>query len=169
MALHFLPSRNWWCQLRGSYVIYILWVKQKPRLTSYKMVSARKWLYVNPSDSICTRNKGTEPRVPVWHSGTCEAFFIHVGSAREAIEKKGSFKSTVYKESSKSYACRAKIKKLGYSGTFSGKRNKIKQLQSQLAEKPGTSGQTGTSRKSNKIPMRLWLKPVQRAQPCVPT
>jgi hypothetical protein len=26
-------------------------------------------------------NEGTELRVPIWHSGTCKAFFIHVGSA----------------------------------------------------------------------------------------
>ncbi len=25
--------------------------------------------------------EGTELRVPVWHSGTCKAFLIHVGSA----------------------------------------------------------------------------------------
>jgi hypothetical protein len=37
--------------------------------------------------------EGTELRVPIWHSGTREAFLIHVGSAREAIEKKGYFKS----------------------------------------------------------------------------
>ncbi len=35
-----------------------------------------------------------EPRVPIWHSGTREAFLIHVGFAQEAIKKKGSFKST---------------------------------------------------------------------------
>ncbi len=45
----------------------------------------------------------------------------------------------VYTESSKSYACCAKIKKLGYSGTFVYKRDTIKQLQSQLAEMTGTS------------------------------
>ena len=37
--------------------------------------------------------EGTELRVPIWHSGMREAFLIHVGSAREAIEKKGYFKS----------------------------------------------------------------------------
>jgi hypothetical protein len=37
--------------------------------------------------------EGTKLRVPIWHSGTREAFLIHVGSAREAIEKKGYFKS----------------------------------------------------------------------------
>jgi hypothetical protein len=37
--------------------------------------------------------EGTELRVPIWHSGTREAFLIHVGSAQEAIEKKGYFKS----------------------------------------------------------------------------
>ena len=38
-------------------------------------------------------NSGMELRVPIWHSGTCETFLIHVGSAREAIKKKGYFKS----------------------------------------------------------------------------
>ncbi len=33
-------------------------------------------------------NKGTEIRVPIWHSGMREAFLIHAGSAQEAIEKK---------------------------------------------------------------------------------
>jgi hypothetical protein len=33
--------------------------------------------------------EGSELRVPTWHSGTRKAFLIHVGSAREAIEKKG--------------------------------------------------------------------------------
>ena len=54
-------------------------------------------------------NSGTELRVPIWHSGTREAFLIHVGSAREAIEKKGFFKS--FEEHSKDYAeKRAKVK-----------------------------------------------------------
>ena len=77
-------------------------------------------------------NKGTELQVPIWHSGMREAFFIHVGSAREVIEKKGYFES--YKESSESYAelC-----------------EKIKQLKIQLSELDETSGQTGTSQKFN--------------------
>jgi hypothetical protein len=29
--------------------------------------------------------KGTELRVPIWHSSMCEAILIHVGSALEAI------------------------------------------------------------------------------------
>ncbi len=37
--------------------------------------------------------EGTELRVPIWHSGMREAFLIHVGSAQEAIKKKGYFKS----------------------------------------------------------------------------
>ncbi len=39
-------------------------------------------------------NEVTEPRAPVWHSGTRKAFLTHVRSAQEAIEKKGYFKST---------------------------------------------------------------------------
>jgi hypothetical protein len=63
------------------------------RRRSTRIASARKWLYTNPSDSMCTRNEGTEPRVPVWHSGTREAFLTLVRSAQEAIEKKGSSRS----------------------------------------------------------------------------
>ncbi len=56
-------------------------------------------------------NEGTELRVPIWHSGTREAFLIHVGSAREEIKKMGYFKS--YEE---------------HSGTFAEKCEKIKEL-----------------------------------------
>ncbi len=38
--------------------------------------------------------KGMELRVPIWHSGMCKAFLIHVGLAQEAIKKKGYFKPT---------------------------------------------------------------------------
>ena len=34
-------------------------------------------------------NKGMELQVPIWHSGTREAYLIHMGSAQEAIKKKG--------------------------------------------------------------------------------
>ncbi len=60
-------------------------------------------------------NKGTELRDPIWHSGTREAFLIHMGSAWEAIEKKGYFKS--FEE---------------YSETLADKREKIKELRDQL-------------------------------------
>ena len=56
-------------------------------------------------------NSGTELRVPIWHSGTREAFLIHVGSAREAIEKKGFLKS--FEEHSDDYAEKCeKVKEL---------------------------------------------------------
>jgi hypothetical protein len=48
--------------------------------------------------------EGTELRVSIWHSGIREAFLIHMGSAREAIKKKGYFKE--------------------YSGTFAEKRER---------------------------------------------
>ncbi len=54
-------------------------------------------------------NEGTELRVPIWHSGTRDAFLIHVGSSQEAIEKKEYFKS-----------CEE------YSRTFANKRERIK-------------------------------------------
>jgi hypothetical protein len=59
--------------------------------------------------------EGTELRVPIWHSGTREAFLIHVGSAREGIEKKGYFKS--FEDQSDEY---------------SEKRGKVKELKKQL-------------------------------------
>ena len=65
-----------------------------------------------------------------------------MGSAREAIEKKGYFKS--FEE---------------YSETYTDKREKIKEVKDQLTAlkeasetSAETSGQTGTSRKSNKNP-----------------
>ena len=42
-----------------------------------------------PSDSICTRNEGTGPRVPSRDSGAREAFLTFVRSAQEAIGRKG--------------------------------------------------------------------------------
>jgi hypothetical protein len=69
-----------------------------------------------------------------------KTFLIHVGSAREAIKKKGYFKS--FEE---------------YSETFADKHEKIKELKDQLTAlkeasetSAKTSGQAGTSRKSNK-------------------
>ena len=38
--------------------------------------------------------KGMELKVPIWHSGTREAFLIHVGSAQEVIEKRATSEPT---------------------------------------------------------------------------
>jgi len=59
--------------------------------------------------------EGTELRVPIWHSGTREAFLIHVGSAHKAIKKKGYFKSFE-----------------DHSEDYSTKREKVKELKKQL-------------------------------------
>jgi hypothetical protein len=78
--------------------------------------------------------KGTELQVPIWHSGTHEAFLIHVGSALEAIERKGYFKAD--EESNKVYTeqCSA-----------------IKQAKVQLAELDDSTGKEArTSAKSIK-------------------
>ncbi len=75
-------------------------------------------------------NKGTELRVPIWHSGTRKAFLIHVETSQEGIKKNGYFKS--YEE---------------YLVTFADKRERIKHLKSQLAELDETYG---TSKKSGK-------------------
>ena len=39
-------------------------------------------------------NKGTELQVPIWHSGTREAFLIHLETAREATKKRGRLYGT---------------------------------------------------------------------------
>jgi hypothetical protein len=59
--------------------------------------------------------EGTELRVPIWHSGMRETFLIHMGSAQEAIKKKGYFKS--FEEQFADY---------------SEKREKVKELRKQL-------------------------------------
>jgi hypothetical protein len=40
--------------------------------------------------------------IPIWHTGTCEAFLMHVSTALDAIKKRGTFKA--YKEAVKAYA-----------------------------------------------------------------
>ncbi len=76
--------------------------------------------------------KGMELHVPIWHSGMWEAFLIHVGSAQEAIKKKGYFKA--FKENTEAY-----VELCG----------KIKSAKAQLAELDKfTSGEVGTSKKS---------------------
>ncbi len=61
--------------------------------------------------------KGADLQVPVCHSNMRKAFLIHVGSAQEAIKRKGYFKA--YIESNEVY-----MEQCG----------KIKQLKAQLAE-----------------------------------
>ena len=97
-------------------------------------------------------NKGMELWAPIWHSGMREAFLIHVGSAGEAIKKKWYFMSN--KESSKTYAEQC---------------NKIKQLKSQLLNWMKLLVKPELCKNPTKIPIRLWLKPVQQAQPCMST
>ncbi len=76
--------------------------------------------------------EGMELRVSIWHSGTREAFLIHVGSAREAIEKKGYFKA--YEENNEAYV---------------ELRGKIKSAKAKLATLDESAiGEAGTSKKS---------------------
>jgi hypothetical protein len=51
-----------------------------------------------------------ELRLPIWHCGTCKAFFMHVSSALSAIEKQGTFKA--YKEAHEAYVEQRKVVKL---------------------------------------------------------
>jgi hypothetical protein len=79
-------------------------------------------------------SKGTELRVPIWHSGTRKAFLIHVGSALEAIKRKGYFKA--YIESNKAYV---------------EQRSRIKLAKAQLTKLDDcTNGEAETSRSSTK-------------------
>ena len=78
--------------------------------------------------------KGMGLRVPTWHSGTREAFLIHVGSAQEAIKKKGYFKA--YEEINEAYV---------------ELRGKIKSAKAQVATLDESAiGEGGTSKKSKK-------------------
>ncbi len=78
--------------------------------------------------------KGKELQDPIWHSGTCKSFLIHVGSAQEAIKKKGFFKA--YNKASKAH--------LEHCGA-------IKQAKAKPAKIGGSTGEeAGTSKKSKK-------------------
>jgi hypothetical protein len=50
-----------------------------------------------------------ELRLPIWHCGTREAFLMHVSSALDAIEKRGTFKA--YKEAHEAYLEQKKVAK----------------------------------------------------------
>jgi hypothetical protein len=78
--------------------------------------------------------KGTELRVPIWHSSMFEAFFIHVGSVLEAVKRKGYFKA--YKEANEAYV-----------EHFS----RVEQAKAQLAKlDDSTNGEAGPPKKSTK-------------------
>ncbi len=63
-------------------------------------MSPRNNMFKRPS--LPTRiGNGTELQVPIWHSGMRKAFLIHVGSALEAIKRKGYLKA--YKEANEAY------------------------------------------------------------------
>ena len=80
-----------------------------------------------------------------------EAFLIHVGSAREVIEKKGYFKA--YEENNKAYV---------------ELRGKIKSAKAQLATLDKSAiGEAGTSKKS-KRPKRLLQRMTKLPQRCEP-
>ncbi len=46
-------------------------------------------------------------RLPIWHSGTHEAFLMHMSSALNAIKKRGTFKA--YKEAHETYVEQRKV------------------------------------------------------------
>jgi hypothetical protein len=62
-----------------------------------KMVSALK----SDQGLKTTIGKDVKLCIPIWHTGMCEAFLMHVSRALDAIKKWGSFKA--YKEAIKAY------------------------------------------------------------------
>ncbi len=50
-----------------------------------------------------------ELRLPIWHCGMHEAFLMHVSSALDAIEKRGTFKA--YKEAHEAYVDQREVAK----------------------------------------------------------
>jgi hypothetical protein len=48
-----------------------------------------------------TIREDTELCIPIWHTGTHEAFLMHVSTALDTIKKRGTFKA--YKEAVKAY------------------------------------------------------------------
>jgi hypothetical protein len=48
-----------------------------------------------------TIGENAELRIPIWHTGTREAFLMHVSTVLDTIEKRGTFKA--YKEAAKAY------------------------------------------------------------------
>jgi hypothetical protein len=80
--------------------------------------------------------KGTKFPVPVWHSTTCVAFLIHMGSALEVIKKKKYFKA--HEGANKAYLEQHKL---------------AKQTKAHLAGLDRTTKKaTGSSKKSTKRP-----------------
>jgi hypothetical protein len=72
-------------------------------------------------------SKSTELQVPIWTLGMRKAFLIHVGSALEAIKRKGHLRPNVEQ------------------------RGRIKQAKAQLAElNDSPNGESGTYKKSTK-------------------
>jgi hypothetical protein len=56
-----------------------------------------------------TIREDAELCIPIWHTGTCKAFLMHVSTALDAIKKRGTFKA--YKEACKAYIEQSKAVK----------------------------------------------------------
>ena len=55
----------------------------------HEMVSALK----SDQSLKTTIGEDTELCIPIWHTGTCKAFLMHVSTALNAIKKWGTFKA----------------------------------------------------------------------------
>ncbi len=116
---HFLPSRNWLCQLPSSYVTFIWWVLQRlSQKTLCKRITLRKSPpvpYVSEIDNVqetvsalkndqslkASIGKDANLHLPIWHCRMCKAFFVHMGLTLNTIKKQGHFK--VYAEAHELY------------------------------------------------------------------
>jgi hypothetical protein len=87
------------------------------------------------AESLKTQiGEGIEPCISIWHSGTCKAFLMHVGSAMDTIEKRGHFKA--HKETHEAYVEQCDL---------------VKQAKAALAKLDRTTSKdAGTSKKSSK-------------------
>jgi hypothetical protein len=56
-----------------------------------------------------TIGEDAELCIPIWHTGTCKAFLMHVSTALNAIEKRGTFKA--HKEAVEAYVEQRKVVK----------------------------------------------------------
>jgi hypothetical protein len=69
------------------------------------MVSALK----NDQSLKMTIGEDAKVCLPIWHCGTCKAFLMHVSTALNAIEKRGTFKA--YKEACEAYVEQCEVAK----------------------------------------------------------
>jgi hypothetical protein len=94
-----------------------------------------------------TIGEDAELRIPIWHNRTCEAFFMHVSTALNAIEKRGTFKA--YKEAIEAYLEQREV---------------MKQAKAVLAilTAPASKGKKSSKKASKKLSKKASEKALQK-------